>query len=165
MKGHPLQSLQIVLLHLPLVPFPRWGWNLSTAWGPERRCPCTPGCGLTPAPKGEPAAPRLSLKGSSTLSTHCPPGLCQGPGGAQTTSLLHQAGKLPLPPQCCLYLLCMHSWVPALGLLLGTAKGNTALPRPRERGDMSPEDQPAAECSVRPCPSQGDSWDPSAEAA
>lgn len=34
MKGRPLQSPQIVLLHLPLVPFPSWGWNLSTARGP-----------------------------------------------------------------------------------------------------------------------------------
>lgn len=68
-------------------------------------------------PKGEPAAPRLSLKGSSTLSTCSSspalPGVCWA-ATAALLSLLHPAGKLPLLAQHCLELFCSHSGVSAL---------------------------------------------------
>lgn len=116
---------------------------------PEQLCLCTLRCGC----KGEPAAPRLSLKGSSTLSSCFSSPALPGACWAANDHLVS-----PVAPSW--ETTSASSALPSTGLFLSATKGNTALPRPTELGEVNPTDPSAAEGSVGMCCSQGDSWDP-----
>lgn len=116
----PFPSPQIVLLHSPKVPFPRWGWNCAPGAHPRQpRAALPPHTAVwvhagTPRESQQPSDSALRAAAPSAAAP--PPRLCQGPAGLQTTTLLallHRAGKLPLLPQHCLGLFCTHSGVSA----------------------------------------------------
>lgn len=106
-KAPPTQSLTLVLLHSPTVPFPRWRWcwkHSSTAELSQQ----SPRVALTPhshvwvhtgTPRDTQQLPDSALRAEALLAPPLLPWLGQRPVGVQTSAF----------PWCCLESLCMHS--------------------------------------------------------